>query len=411
MTRCLFIMEDWSLLGGTMGGASALINSHLELLMKGVEQVAVVILSNPLNHGGLKAVQENQPENEKSVFSSSSKVHILDIVPNTNLKSSLYRLIRSFFEPALYSYGDLLNSRSREMLGRLIEEIAPNFIWAEHLTPATLAQKTTHGYPVIYSHHDWRWKIKTHRSGQETLKLKERMKFWFSKRHETDLVRHVQGCVSGSKTELDEMYVLGARKLGYFPTTYSPIELVSSSAPTPPRIVHLGGMQTTANRLGLLRFLQVCWPELRQSVFPEPELWVIGSLDGATPELRSALQQTNIVCTGFLSDLSKVLRPFDVHIVPWEYNTGTRTRIPLILNHGQVLIGTHAATSCLPELKSGHNCELVTNLNEMSGVVRDLWQDVAKREYLARRGHATFMESFTRESQQSRFNEFVQGIF
>jgi len=36
--------------------------------------------------------------------------------------------------------------------------------------------------------------------------------------------------------------------------------------------------------------------------------------------------------------LDEVLRPNDVHIVPYDQPTGTRTRLTLALNHRQVLL-------------------------------------------------------------------------
>ena len=177
-----------------------------------------------------------------------------------------------------------------------------------------------------------------------------------------------------------------------------------------PRIVHLGGMQATANRIGLERFLRVAWPKLKVQIKPKPELWVIGSLDGAPKTLQELLIQPGIVCTGYVDDLSSVLRPFDMHIIPWELNTGTRTRIPLILNYAQVLISTRAGAACIDELKHEVNCILVNDLKHMASEIKSLCNDDKKREAIGREGRNTFFNYFTLESQQPRFNHFIEDV-
>jgi hypothetical protein len=409
MPKCLFVMEDWPITPIATGGASALIYSHLELVAHSAERVVLVILANPQNSLGFEAYKQSQPELWKSVSRWCDEVHVLDFSPTTNRMSAPDRLLRSFFEPAWYSYGELISSPDEQRLKELIEDIAPDWIWAEHLIPATLVHQIVHDRPVIYSHHDWRWKIKSLRTAPKS--PKQRLNYWFSKKHETKLVQQATGCVSGSASELEEMSNLGVQKLGYFPATYDPIDpAFETVVEKPPRIIHLGSMQATANQLGLQRFLQVCWPILSRSINPAPELWVIGNLDGAIPELLGALQQKNIVCTGIVPDLKTVLRPFDIHIVPWEYDTGTRTRIPLVLNHAQVLVSTRAAASCFSHLQHDHDCVLAKDLYEMIDAIRVLYSDTEKRMRLALTGQETFLRFFTRAAQQTHFNSFIHDI-
>jgi hypothetical protein len=166
-------------------------------------------------------------------------------------------------------------------------------------------------------------------------------------------------------------------------------------------------MQTTANRLGLERFLDVSWPIICQTSSVHPELWVVGSLAGASGSLLAKLKQAKAACPGFVDDLTTVLRPFDIHIIPWEHNTGTRTRIPLVLNYGQVLVSTKAGAACLPELRHNENCVLVHNLEQMAKEVMLLIPDESRRQKLARAGRDTFEKQYTREAVQPRFNQFL----
>lgn len=411
MTRCMYVMEDWPITPIAAGGSPALIYSHLELMNHTVDHIDLIILFFPRSSLGFHAYTEDQPEIWKRVSGWCKTIRIIEISPGRKEVSKIHRLLGSLIKPSLYSYGDLIYSKGAKKLAGTIRDLSPDIIWAEHLIPATLIQNIGPTCPVIYSHHDWRWKIKSHRVAEGNLQLKQKLNFWFSKRHETQLVQNATACVSGSASELEEIRSLGIKHLEYFPTTYEAVESPTAALINQrPRIVHLGSMQATANRLGLLRFLRVCWPQLSDTLSPEPELWVIGNLDGATPDLLAALEDKNIICTGIVKDLTTVLRPFDIHIVPWEYNTGTRTRIPLVLNYTQALVSTRAAASCISELADGENCLLVDSLSEMTKVICKLLVEPVYRARIAESGRSTFLRSFTRHAEQDRFSSFLNEI-
>ena len=105
------------------------------------------------------------------------------------------------------------------------------------------------------------------------------------------------------------------------------------------------------------------WPVLKDTGV---ELEVVGDLTGASLELQQHLR--SVKCVGFVKDLRSVLRPFDIHIIPWEHNTGQRTRLPLALAMSQVVVSTKAAVACYPEAVDGINCRLLDTLDEMASV-------------------------------------------
>ncbi len=137
---------------------------------------------------------------------------------------------------------------------------------------------------------------------------------------------------------------------------------------------------------------------------------MIGSLNGASPALLDKLSLAGAVCTGSVEDLTTVLRPGDIHIIPWEHDTGTRTRIPLVMNYAQVLVSTRAAAACIAELVPGKNCILVENLKEMAGQIVGLYSQPEIRKELGLAGRQTFEEHFTREALQPDFDRFLQAI-
>jgi glycosyltransferase involved in cell wall biosynthesis len=411
MSLCLILVEDWPLAPDVSGGATSLIYSHLELLAHSGNEIALVVLSHPHDLKGSEDVKLEQPQEWDTLKKRCKAIYDIPLKPTPIKDSPLRRFGYLLFDPAAFRYGDLITGSGYDSLRKLINEIKPKFIWAEHLIPVTLAERSSANAPVIYSHHDWAWRIKGYRAGEEAKHWKKRLHFWVGKRHEETLVRRVSGCVSASMTETHQMRSLGAKHVEYFPTIYTPVDLPNGRTHNSrPRIVHLGGMQTTANRIGLQRFLEISWPVICEHVKSKPELWVIGSLEGAPEALLADLKGRGVICTGFVEDLSSVLRPFDIHIIPWEYNTGTRTRIPLILNYSQVLVSTRAGAACISELKHGENCVLADDLSQIAQQIIELFDDESAREEIGKAGRMTFLSHFTRESLQTRFNAFINSF-
>lgn len=282
------------------------------------------------------------------------------------------------------------------VLRRLLAERPIALIWAQHIWSAQLAlwQRPV---PVIYSHHDWWYRVKQFRAaGRLDPALRA---------YEEQLARRATAVVSGSAVECAELTALGAQA-HYLPVAYDPVPLVWPVSLEEPRIVHLGGMATTATQIGLLRFVQTVWPALR---LPRERFWVIGDLTAARPPLPELLAQA-AVAPGFVRDLSSVLRPGDLHIIPWEHATGQRTRVPVALNHGQVVVAVRAGVAGFPELRDGENCRLVEQLADLGPVLRELLGDAAQRERLSRAARAAFEAHFTRAALLPRYAAVVEQV-
>jgi glycosyltransferase involved in cell wall biosynthesis len=223
-----------------------------------------------------------------------------------------------------------------------------------------------------------------------------------------ELVKNVSGCVSASFTETEEIKTYGNSKALYIPLTYKEVKTTSNDSETP-SIVHLGGMGTTANRIGLERFLEVCWNDLKQKL-PNVKLKIIGNLKYASNSLKKRLEDPQIECLGFVEDLQPVLKAYDIHIIPWEYNTGTRTRIPLVFNRAQDLVCTKAAASCYPEVIHDENSILSDDLHQMTTHLIDLYDNKEKRIFIGDNARKTFQNHFTVGQQMKKLKMFVESI-
>jgi hypothetical protein len=223
---------------------------------------------------------------------------------------------------------------------------------------------------------------------------------------EERLVRSVSAVVSGSKPECEEISRAGGRNVYYIPVSFELAALdLERGGDKTPRLVHLGGMGTTANREGLLAFFERVWPALKGTGM---EFEVIGDTAGASSVLQEHLR--TVRCSGFIKDLTTVLRPFDIHVIPWEHTTGQRTRLPVAFNHAQVVVATRAAVACYPEARDRENCRLVDRLEDIVSVIPELMADHGERSRLGRAARATFEKQFTRTSLLPRYGEVLGAL-
>lgn len=405
--RTLVLIEDKPITPNALGGICAALYSQLELLANSGREINLLILSDPLSPGGFQEYTQSQPETWKKVRSWCASDQIIYLTRIRRGRAPLKHLRLAVADPAAYLYSTV-NERTVAELKEAIARVRPQLILAYLRGPALLARRATSDIPVVYGHYDWEWRLFSLRHPEKQHLWRIKLNRWLVKRVEENLVRRVAGCISGSASEAAEISSLGSKVVEYFPTAYVPSHTADVSAPLPPpRIVHLGGLHVDANRIGLKRFVQVVWPSLDRGGNPVPEFWVIGSKKNAHESFLTQLSEVGAVCTGFVENLDGVLRPYDIHVIPWEYSTGTRTRVPLALNHLQVIVSTRAAVSCFPELEDGENCVLVDDLEQMAREILALIPDEERRKRIGRAGRYTFMKHFTREALQPRFDRFM----
>ncbi|NQX84811.1 MAG: glycosyltransferase family 4 protein [Flavobacteriaceae bacterium] len=393
--RVLFVVNSGKISPNNNGGASVYY-SHLELIYTAGYDVVLLIIEWP---NGALYRSEDYEEIEHFV-DAIIPIKTISITPKKGFK----RLWNALFYPEKFEYF-FLNTSNVAQLKAICKAQRIDVVWTEWRWAALLACFAKLKLPVIYAHHDWEYKLAKLRSKKNIL---GQFHTFQKKRVEFKLVKRVTKCVSGSYTEAKEIEKISGNSAVYMPTTYDAI--TQKLEPNEiPNIVHLGGMGTTANRLGLERFLDVCWQDIKEK-HPEIKLVVIGSLEQASAALLGKLDDSAICCLGFVKDLTHVMCPKDIHIIPWEYNTGTRTRLPLVLNYEQVLVATRASVEALPEIKHGENALLCENLEEMQEVISKLMLNRSEINILSTAAKKTFFNTFTVPSQLEKIKTLIETI-
>lgn len=407
--RCLFLADDHPITPYPTGGGPALIHNHLELLHHAGIDLALALLEQPAYSHGFREYRQTHPECWSKVRGWLSRDPLVAGAGPLRFPDRWRRPLIAWNDPGRLIYGDV-DGAQRAALSSLIADYAPDFIWAELLHPAVVARGVAGRVPIVYGHQDWFWQI-TALMGRNLGRTLLAYHVWLRKRLEERLVREALGCVSGSATESAQITRLGGCHVAYLPPFSAPVDEEGlPSAGERPRVVQFGGMKTAANRIGVARFLQVAWPVVLQAENPPPELWVIGPMEDASGSLRRLLDGAGAICPGYVEDMPAVLRPDDIHVIPWEHDTGTRTRVPVALNYRQALLSTRAAVACLPELTHGKDAWLVDDLEAMGHAIVKLFRDDSLRQKLARAGRKTLLSTFTREAVQPRFDRFIEEI-
>jgi hypothetical protein len=402
-------MEDHPLTPNAPGGGPSTMRHHLEVLTGCNVDVALLMIVDPAASFGFEQFAQDHPDEYAALEARCESVGLVRVHRRRGRLRLASRMSGAALDPISY-LSSHLDRRSLARLSEAIAAIDPDMIWAENLLPTALALSTGCGRPVIYSHHDWLWRVWTHSSRHKGATWRTRAVCWLMKRAEEALVRRVRAIVTTSVIEAGQLRQFNPA-VTYVAPGYSPVDIDPHALPArEARVVHVGGMTTSSNRIGLERFLDIAWPIVCESSPVAPDLWVIGDLADASASLMQKLHRHGAVQPGFVDRLSGVLRSYDIHIVPWEHATGTRTKIPMAFNHAQVVVSMAASRQALPELVHGENCVLVESLHDMARAIRSLIGDPMRRKHIGDAARRTFLAHSTHASARPHVEALLRDL-
>lgn len=395
--RAVFIVSRRTISPDGRGGASAIHFEQLNALAELGHEIHLWHYCYPKQREEFNRYVEEEPALWQSIQSRCKSITFTTLPSKPTFGNRVSNKLANW-----WSSDDVINPLFRTVafpvLRSVIKQSNPDFIWSQHFGATQIASLQT-DVPVIYSHHDWLYRIKRSQfngNGGGPSRLQSA---------EERVANKAAAVVTGSKVDYDELRTLGCRNVSYIPVSYSPANLRDDAKPFPEaRLVHLGGMGTTANRIGLERFFTVVAPKL-----PCIEnFWVVGDTSEASTELVRYLKE--VKCTGFVKDLSSVLRPYDLHLIPWEYSTGQRTRMVMAFNYAQVVIAVRASVAGFTEAVDGYNCRLVDRLDQMPQAIEELRHDLVERERLGKAARHTFERCFTRPRLLQRYEAVISSV-
>lgn len=415
MTRCLFIFPNAPLSPNFSGGSSRHLNAYLALNQLGIQVHVLRIISKDVLER-VSRFEAKHPDFQSKIRRQAIHWEDSVYIQPPVLYSHLQLLSQALFHPV-----DLTVPETRVLryeLMHIVDSVRPDIIWAETGTVGAIISALNIDLPWVLSHTDFQYRIQRARQAAKARKpyWSEQIYLWAMKRGEEEVVRKASSIITGSQTEALELKSLGGKNVNVVPTAYDPIAFSLPDKPPvePARIFHLGSLCTTANYSGLLSYLEKAQPNLAGMQNGQDDglfrLHVIGEIEGAKPALLEQLRVCGTRFYGHVDDLAIVLRPFDIVIIPYERDTGTRTKLPLLFNYAQVVVATHAAVAGSPEVRSGENCIILPNCRAFPEILFELVHDGQRRMQIGLNARRTFELEFTFDAQLPKYKQVLEQI-
>ena len=409
MRRILFVFPAAPLAPNYSGGAARYAQNH-EALRKLCKELHVIRLGAK---GSLESFRDFEINSypARAAIASSTSWQDAEYVPASRARSRLEILKCTVVDPIGFEFPN--TEVITPILAKAVSRVQPDLIWVEDTYLAAAMYRLAPPIPWILSHHDLIHRVRAIRYGVQN--MRDRWLLDVCRRAERTISCRATCVVTGSVTDGQRLAALGCRRVHVVPVAYgtSPALRLEACAFADIRIVHLGSLETTANRIGLEAYLRKAHADVMaacRAQGPEPQLWVIGDASRVKEPLAGWLERSNAVLKGFVPDLSSALRPFDVAILPYEHDTGFRTKLPLLFKYAQVVVSTRAAVASVASNSLEAVCVLVDRLEEFPSMIARLAADPGERERLGRAARVFADEHFSVSAVQGHYHALLELI-
>jgi len=315
------------------------------------------------------------------------------------------RVLLSYIKPIELFFS--ISLKLSEELDLLIKRIHPKFIWAEHVFALAALNKLDNEIPIIYSHHDWLYKILRLRN--PNMGLSDKLINLNLRRLENQLVKNAELTVTGTGgdelkalQQISQTYCL---KTLYDKAYLSDVKISSMKV----SINHLGSLRTSSNYLGLMHFLKYVYPSIRNDLDGNfVKIKLIGDYEGAKNSLLGRISNVrNLELYGHINDLSSVMNFADLSIIPYKYNSGYRTKVPLLLRYGQIIIAYQKAVAGYEDILTYENSRIVDNDEEFARAILNLIDDEKLRLRLAKNATDSYNLGFDIKVESSKLSSII----
>lgn len=414
MTKCLFVLSDVPISFWHSGSSGRATMDLYALSALGLE-IHVLRLLETERRQEIDDYERRYSEETARARSRTSSW--LDVEYQRPKAYSSWReaMRRTLFDPLSLTHPEAaaicVAVRSR------IATVRPDVIWAEWIRASSGVFRARPDVPWVAVHTDWMFQLMRIRGGSKRLRsrLVRQWLSWSSKRAEMLYLRSCAAVETGSTVQAKEMRSFGLRNVHVIPQAYeaSEISLDGDLVNNTPRLVHLGSLETTSNRLGMTAYLDQVHESLSRGLAAQGwkiPFYVVGDITRVKGKLAESLKESGAVCTGFVHDLGSVLRPFDIQIIPYEFSTGLRNKVALLFRYAQVVVSTRAAVAGMPQMANGENCVLVSSLREFPAVLDKLIRCPELRRQYGQNARATFDREFRLEGQLEHYRRMLHSL-
>ena len=396
MTKKILFLCEHSPFNYNFTGLSSLQTSNLELLSNYFQNVHFKVVTTNMFNVNFKEDIDLDYFVKKFSKNTYELIVVNEEKAVMKFSSAIFSLKKriSYFFPSF-------NNDSRKLY-QIKEQFQPDLIWSEHLYNSVICCQL--GMSFIYSHHDFIYKLKLIRQ----LSVRSLLKSTLLKSIEILAIKNAKKVVSGSLNEKKIIQSINLKT--YFkPTLYNSIKIDKESINPKVNVVeliHLGTLKATANRIGLIEFLKNVVPILDQ-LKVNYKLHLIGDLNNLDQKYPSLFENNRIVKHGFVQNLNEILKPYQIHIIPYNKATGTRTRIPLALNYNQLLMSTKNGANGIDGLIHLKNCILTEGPTKMAHFIKNYKEDMSLYRDIADKGKVLFESKYSIKTQTAGLREIL----
>lgn len=405
--KCLYIFANAPLSESFHGAASRYTQAFKALIRLDVEVHVMRLLASHRKEQVL-GFEETQPDFRLADYSLARSWRDIEYQSQHSFRSKAEGVLKGLIRPVHFAFPEI--ELLRAPLLQAIETVQPDFIVAQMYPAGALVATTQHNMPWVFGHHDWIYRdssLRLARLGSRK-PLGPRFKYWVKRNAEIAVARKSDVVIAASITEGRELEELGVKRVYVIPATYesAPTPLTDTAPQEPLRIVHFGQLTTRANAIGLHDYLTQVAPTLPKNW----EFHVIGSYDGAESSLVDRLKEAGALLLGRIDDLTTVFRPFDVSVIPFQHNTGERTRVAQLFNHSQVVMAHEQAVAGIQYVRPGENCFVLPDLKAFPDLLIRLANDRDLRKRIGLAAKATFERELTLEVQLPHYQQAFLAV-
>ncbi|MCF6334013.1 MAG: glycosyltransferase family 4 protein [Draconibacterium sp.] len=141
-----------------------------------------------------------------------------------------------------------------------------------------------------------------------------------------------------------------------------------------PSLFHIGSLEWTPNKEGLVWFLDNCWQDIHVK-YPELKLYIAGR--NAPVWLQKKLEMPNVIFKGEVPDAYEFMNSKSIMVVPLHSGSGMRIKIIEGMALGKPIVTTPVGTEGIATT-SGENIIIAENALDFNRAIFEL---IEKRDY------------------------------
>jgi len=292
---------------------------------------------------------------------------------------------------------------------------------SEHLTDSSMLLFCEHFFALACCPPHPRLVYSMHDLAVQTIRLRGSLRarpvtfktrlFWrYLEWLEGRLIRKAQSVICVSASEAAKVNSRWHIATEYIPTVSAEAAapLAAENLSGPARFWFYGSSGATANKVMLDHIADKIF-DLIQVAIPGAEFHQVGQCDTYAPARIEWLQR-HFTVHGFVENPANIFRRGDFCLIPYEHDTGFRTKLPELCGYGMIAAGYPATFACCPEMRDGYNCIIGANPAELVQKLAAAAADPTLRRKLTEGAIATRREAFSHAALLGRYRHALDFV-